>query len=114
MAVMARRPTPGQAKMVSVTTAPPRRKPYCSPTTVTTGMSAFFSACLPTIPSGETPLARARSEDGPGDDGPAEEKAVLQPHHRHHRDERVLQRVLADHPERRDALGTRQIGRWSR
>src|SRR5215475_6153735 len=59
MAVMASRPTPGHAKMVSVTTAPPRRKPYWRPTTVTTGMSALVSACLATTPAGGTPLARA-------------------------------------------------------
>src|SRR5229473_5121555 len=59
MAVMASRPTPGHAKMVSVTTAPPRRKPYWSPTTVTTGISAFLRACLPTTLQGGTPLARA-------------------------------------------------------
>src|SRR5215831_13780899 len=56
---MARRPTPGQAKIVSVTTAPPSRKPYWSPTTVTTGIKALARACLPTTPSGGTPLARA-------------------------------------------------------
>src|SRR5215471_7133049 len=49
----------GQAKIVSVTTAPPSRKPYWSPTTVTTGIKALARACLPTTPSGGTPLARA-------------------------------------------------------
>ena len=39
-------PRPGRAKMVSITTAPPSSAPNCRPTTVTTGISAFFRACF--------------------------------------------------------------------
>ena len=35
----------GSANTYSVMTAPPIRPPNCSPSTVTTGISAFFSAC---------------------------------------------------------------------
>ena len=44
MAPTASRPTPGQENTVSVTTAPPSRKPICSPMRVTTGISALRSA----------------------------------------------------------------------
>src|SRR5437870_4930475 len=58
MAVMARRPTPGQAKMVWGPTAPPRRTPYGSPPTVPTGPSPSWRPALPTTPPGGPPLAR--------------------------------------------------------
>ena len=51
--------TPGQAKTVSVTTAPPRSWPNCSPSTVMTGMQALRKACLTTTIHSATPLARA-------------------------------------------------------
>ena len=41
-----KRPTPGQEKMVSVRTEPPRRVPKFSPITVTIGISAFFIMCF--------------------------------------------------------------------
>ena len=40
-----RRPMPGQAKMLSVTIAPPSRKGMSRPTMVTSGREAFLSAC---------------------------------------------------------------------
>ena len=51
--------TPGQAKTVSVTTAPPRSWPNCSPSTVMTGMQALRKACLITTSRSARPLARA-------------------------------------------------------
>ncbi len=52
-------PSPGQLNTVSTTTAPEMTAENCRPATVTTGPSAFLSACLySTICSG-TPLARA-------------------------------------------------------
>ena len=52
-------PTPGQAKTVSVMTAPPSRPPNCSPITVMIGRSAFFSAWRAAMPRSVSPLARA-------------------------------------------------------
>jgi len=37
---------PGSAKIVSMTTVPASSVPSWPPTIVTTGISAFFSACL--------------------------------------------------------------------
>ena len=37
---------PGSAKIVSTTTVPARSTPSWPPTMVTTGISAFLSACL--------------------------------------------------------------------
>ena len=50
---------PGHAKTVSVTTAPPRSVPNCSPVIVTIGIAAFLSVCLATTHVSATPLARA-------------------------------------------------------
>ena len=52
-------PTPGHAKTVSVMTAPPRSPPNWSPSTVTMGRSAFFSAWRAAIALSASPLARA-------------------------------------------------------
>ena len=55
----ASRPSPGQAKTVSISTAPPMIEPTCSPTMVTIGRSAFRKTCRhATVPS-ESPLAWA-------------------------------------------------------
>src|SRR5262249_16860183 len=51
--------TPGHAKTVSVTKAPPRSWPNCSPSTVTTGMHALRKACFTTTIRSTRPLARA-------------------------------------------------------
>ena len=59
MASMPKVPSPGMAKSVSTTMAPPIRKPTWSPITVTVGISAFFSACLNTTGRSARPLARA-------------------------------------------------------
>src|SRR5438552_2317941 len=56
---------------------------------------------------GKAPHTRPR-EDGLGDDGAAQEKAVLEPDHRDHGDQRVLEGVLAHHAPGRDALGARR------
>jgi hypothetical protein len=54
-----RRPMPGQPKMDSVITAPPKRFATSSAHAVTTGIIAFFSTCFAmTIRSG-TPFALA-------------------------------------------------------
>src|SRR4029077_3197187 len=53
------RPMPGHAKMVSVTTAPPRSWANCSPSRVTIGIAAFLSACPASTRTSLTPLARA-------------------------------------------------------
>lgn len=52
-------PMPGRPKTVSVTTAPPKLEPNAVPTTVITGMMAFFSACLKTTLFSVAPFARA-------------------------------------------------------
>src|SRR5439155_762595 len=59
IASMPKVPSPGMAKSVSTTMAPPIRKPTWSPMTVTVGTSAFFSACLSTTGRSARPLARA-------------------------------------------------------
>ena len=51
--------TPGHANTVSVTMAPPRSWPNCSPSTVITGMHALRKACLTTTRHSAMPLARA-------------------------------------------------------
>src|SRR5437667_693318 len=56
---MASRPSPGSAKMVSVSTAPLSNRPSCSPTSVTTGSSALRSACRLTTRRSARPFARA-------------------------------------------------------
>ena len=45
IASIVNRPIPFIAKIVSVNTAPPRNAPNSRPTTVTTGINAFLSAC---------------------------------------------------------------------
>ena len=59
MAPTISRPTPGTANTVSVMTAPPSKRPNCSPVTVTSGSAAFFSACRPITSHSVSPLARA-------------------------------------------------------
>ena len=59
IAPTAKRPTPGQLKIVSVTTAPPSRKPICRPISVVTGTSALRSAWRSTTRRSFRPLARA-------------------------------------------------------
>ena len=39
------RPTPGQAKIDSVTTAPPIKRPSCRPMRLTTGLMALGRTC---------------------------------------------------------------------
>src|SRR5437868_3981044 len=53
------RPTPGQAKIVSVRTAPPSREPTWSPITVMIGSSALRSACRKMTDPEPSPIARA-------------------------------------------------------
>ena len=55
------KPMPGQVKIASVMTAPPSSEPICSPITVSTGSSAFLSACRRTSNCSPRPLARATS-----------------------------------------------------
>ena len=50
---------PGQVKMVSVTSAPLNTSGSWRPASVTSGMSAFLSACLRMTQPCDTPLARA-------------------------------------------------------
>ena len=59
IASMPKVPSPGMAKSVSTTMAPPIRKPTWRPITVTVGIRAFFSACLNTTGRSPRPLARA-------------------------------------------------------
>ena len=59
MASIVSEATPGQAKTVSVTTAPPRSWPNWRPRMVITGMQAFRKACLTTTSHSRTPFARA-------------------------------------------------------
>ena len=54
-----RRPSPGQAKIVSVMTAPPRSWPASSPASVTIGIAELRSVCLPITRPSPSPLARA-------------------------------------------------------
>jgi hypothetical protein len=58
-AVMARSPTPGSPKMRSMRIAPPSRLASWVPITVTTGTSAFLSACFTITTGPRRPLARA-------------------------------------------------------
>ena len=50
---------PGMPKIHSMITAPPAMPATCRPSTVTTGISAFFSACLSTTTRPRNPLAAA-------------------------------------------------------
>ena len=50
---------PGQLNTVSTSTAPANTWLNCIPASVTTGMSAFFKACLYTTVRSLRPLARA-------------------------------------------------------
>src|ERR671933_103785 len=59
MPSMINRPSPGRAKTVSTTNVPARSCPNCRPKIVTTGISAFFSACLPITAHSASPFARA-------------------------------------------------------
>ena len=49
---------PGQAKTVSVSTAPESSNPICRPMMVTIGSIAFRSTCRLSIVLGDTPFAR--------------------------------------------------------
>ena len=53
------RPMPGMEKTFSIKTLPPKAEAKLMPMTVTTGSSAFLSACLRKITFSFTPLARA-------------------------------------------------------
>ena len=53
------RPTPGQEKTLSTTTAPAMRLPTMNPTMVTVGIAAFGSAWPRTTAAHGTPLALA-------------------------------------------------------
>jgi len=53
------RPIPGQAKIVSVMTAPPMRNPTRRPITVTTGIAAFFITWRQITARSARPLLRA-------------------------------------------------------
>ena len=53
-------PMPGQAKMLSVTTANAITEPNSRPTMVTIGIMMFFSTCTPMMRESESPLARAK------------------------------------------------------
>src|SRR3970040_750816 len=57
---IARRPIPGQANTVSVTTAPPSSGPNWRPLMVRIGSAAFRRVCFVTTQSSDTPLARAK------------------------------------------------------
>jgi hypothetical protein len=57
----AQRPMPGIEKMLSVSTAPPNKRPICKPITVITGIRAFRSACRRTTARPANPLARAQT-----------------------------------------------------
>src|SRR5216684_1789941 len=59
MASTVRRPMPGIANTLSVTTAPPIRSAMPMPITVTIGTAAFFKACTNRMPYCPMPLARA-------------------------------------------------------
>ena len=58
-ASLARRPRPGMAKTLSVTTEKAMVLPSSSPTTVTTGIRIFLNTCTKVTRAGESPLARA-------------------------------------------------------
>src|SRR6267154_2474663 len=60
MASRVRRPSPGMANTLSVTTAPPISSAMPMPMTVTIGTEAFFSACRNRIGLCPSPLARAK------------------------------------------------------
>ena len=84
-------PSPGQAKIVSVTTAPPRSAPNCSPMTVTTGRSAFGSAWRidhqplgqPLAPRGQAVLVGQHLEHaGPERPGDARHRVEPERHRR--------------------------------
>ena len=59
-------PMPGTEKMDSTTTEPAMMEPICMPTTVSTGMTAFFSSCLKMMTFSDNPLAGrcGRNPDG--------------------------------------------------
>ena len=57
--VVAYRPSPGQAKTVSVNTAPESRLPKEIPMMVRVGMSAFRNACRSSTRGVGSPFARA-------------------------------------------------------
>ena len=50
---------PGIPKIHSMITAPPAMAATCRPSTVTTGITAFLSACLSTTTRSRRPLAQA-------------------------------------------------------
>ena len=52
-------PIPGQAKTVSVSTAPERSRPVCRPMIVAIGSNAFRSTWRESMRRGDTPFARA-------------------------------------------------------
>src|SRR6266498_268505 len=62
MASTVRRPSPGMANTLSVTTAPPIKSAMPMPITVTIGTEAFFSAWMNRI--GLCPKPLAREEEG--------------------------------------------------
>jgi hypothetical protein len=59
MALTTGKPMPCRAKAISITTAPASRRRNCNPTTVTTGMRAFFRAWRVITARSARPLARA-------------------------------------------------------
>ena len=56
---MAYWPMPGQPNTTSTTSVPPSRYPNWTPNAVTTGISAFRSACRTSTARSRSPLARA-------------------------------------------------------
>jgi len=58
-ASMVRRPMPGMANTLSVTTTPPIRSAMPLPIVVTIGTAAFFSPCRSSTRVWRSPLARA-------------------------------------------------------
>ncbi len=56
---MMSRPTPGHANTVSTMTAPDSKTPSWRPVRVTTGIIAFFRACLKSTGPAPSPFARA-------------------------------------------------------
>ncbi len=59
MAAISSEPIPGTRKICSVTTAPAKIVGIWSAMTVTTGISALRTTCLPIVRASESPLARA-------------------------------------------------------
>ncbi len=59
MALTTHRPIPGMLKIVSRTTLPLTMIPSRRPTTVSTGISAFFRECLRMMTRSLSPLAQA-------------------------------------------------------